>query len=296
MLAACSPPLVAPGHRGDDGRFDGLLLQFARRLRVSAGRRTRTAAEKASGADGRPRAFLQAAMTRAACDKAALMRGEFALGDSVLARGQPGTLVGIHGDGSCTVEFKAGAAYEQVTYSSMRGTPRAAPEAGAEGPVRPARTNAAGSARLQHVPITLEPEARKQSSQATSNETEALIYEHYLTSLARSPHQRDAMSRRVARHVWEKEQALILTETCAALVRVRVRIRGCLQGVIAPPPHPPPLLWTRLGMRKYTPATSFPFPRRVHILPHSPPSHSLPRGSSHAHTNGLKRLPCLRQA
>ena len=33
-------------------------------------------------------------------------------------------------------------------------------------------------------------------------------------------------------------------------------------------------------MRKYTPATSFPFPRRVHILPHSPPSHSLPRGSS----------------
>ena len=92
--------------------------------------------------------------------------------------------------------------------------------------MRPARTNAAGSARLQHVPITLEPEARKQSSQATSDETEALIYEHYLTSLARSPHQRDAMSRRVARHVWEKEQALILTETCAALVRVRVRVRG----------------------------------------------------------------------
>ena len=96
--------------------------------------------------------------------------------------------------------------------------PKAAPEAGAEGPVRPARTNAAGSARLQHMPITLKPEARKQSSRATSDETEALIYEHYVTSLARSPHQRDAMSRRVAQHVWEKEQALILTETCAALV------------------------------------------------------------------------------
>ena len=231
MLAACSPPLVAAGHRGDNGRFDGLLLQFARRLRVSAGRRTRTALEKTANALGRPRAFLQAAMTRAACDKAALTRGEFALGNSVLACGQPGTLVGIHGDGSCTVEFRAGAAYEQVTYSSMRGTPRAAPEAGTQGPVRPARTNAAGSARLQHVPITLEPEARKQSSQATSDETEALIYEHYLTSLARSPHQRDAMSRRVARHVWEKEQALILTETCAALVRVRVRVRGDIRRI-----------------------------------------------------------------
>ena len=99
----------------------------------------------------------------------------------------------------------------------MRGMPRAEPEAGAEGPVRPARTNAAGSARLQHVPITLEPDARKQSSQATTDETKALIYEHFVTNLARSPHQHDAMSRRVARHVWEKEQALILTETCVAL-------------------------------------------------------------------------------
>ena len=100
----------------------------------------------------------------------------------------------------------------------MRGRPRAAPKAGAAGPVRPARTNAAGSAQLQHMPITLEPEARKQSSRAVSDETETLIYEHYVTILARSPHVRDAMSRRVARHVWEKEQALILTETCGLVV------------------------------------------------------------------------------
>eukprot|EP00966_Prymnesium_polylepis_P117363 2712355-Prymnesium_polylepis.2 len=95
----------------------------------------------------------------------------------------------------------------------MRGTPRAAPKPGAAGPVRPARPNTTGSARLQHLPLTLEPEARKVSSQATSSRTETLIYEHYLEKLARSPHQRDAMSRRVARHVWGKEQALILTET-----------------------------------------------------------------------------------
>jgi len=120
-------------------------------------------------------------MTRAACDKAALRRGDFALADSVLrtpypvlrprlcrswpaarhARGHPWRRE-LHrrvegGRGLCT-----------VTYSSTRGTPRAAPEAGAEGPVRPARTNAAGSARLQHVPITLEPEARKQSSAAAT--------------------------------------------------------------------------------------------------------------------------------
>ena len=81
---------------------------------MSAGRRTRTALEKTSSTLGRPRAFLQAAMTRAACDKAALTRGEFAVGDSVLACGQPGTLVGLHSDGSCTVEFRAGKAYEQV--------------------------------------------------------------------------------------------------------------------------------------------------------------------------------------
>ena len=214
LQTALAPPLFAAGHRGEDGRFDGLLLPFARRLGVSAGRRTCTALEKAAGVLGRPRAFLQSAMTRARTDEAALRRGDsFAVGDPVLARGQLGTLVGIHSEGGCTVEFKAGAAYEQVTYQSMRGTPRAAPKPGATGPVRPARPNVAGSARLQHVPLTLEPETRKQSSQATSSETEALIYEHYLTNLARSPHQRDAMSRRVERHVWEREQALILTET-----------------------------------------------------------------------------------
>jgi hypothetical protein len=161
LLAALAPPLVATGHRAPDGRFDGLLLAFARRLRVSAGRRTRTALEKAAGVLGRPRAFLQAAMTRATTDEAALKRGAFAVGDAVLAHGQPGTLVGVHGDGSCTVEFKVGEAYEQVTYKSMRGTPTAAPEPGAAGPVRPARPSIAGSARLQHPPLTLEPEVRK---------------------------------------------------------------------------------------------------------------------------------------
>ena len=79
-----------------------------------AARRTRTALEKEAGVLGRPRAFLQAAMTRTATDAAALKRGTFAVGDAVLACCQPGTLVGIHDNGSCTVEFKVGTAYEQV--------------------------------------------------------------------------------------------------------------------------------------------------------------------------------------
>jgi hypothetical protein len=191
-----------------------MLLAFARRLHVSAGRRTRTALEKAAGVLGRPRAFLRAAMTRAAADKeAARTRGSFAVGDAVLARGQPGTLMGIAADGSCTIEFKAGSAYEEVTYASMRGRPRSAPAPGAAGPILPSRVNTAGSAQLQHPPLTLEPDARAATSRCTSSATEVLIYEHYLEKLARSPHQRDSMTRRVARHVWDKEQALILTET-----------------------------------------------------------------------------------
>ena len=118
VLSALAPRLIA-NHRGADGRFDGLSLAFARRLGVNGGRRTRTDEEKVAGVLGRPRAFLQAVMTRAAVDEAALKReggGSFIVGASVLAgvTGQLGTLVGIHDEGGCTVEFKAGAAYEQV--------------------------------------------------------------------------------------------------------------------------------------------------------------------------------------
>ena len=66
-------------------------------------------------------------------------------------------------------------------------------------------------------PPSLDPAAREERSDAVDAELKALIFAHYLEKLARSPHQRDRMRRFVSRHVWEEEQALILSETYDAL-------------------------------------------------------------------------------
>jgi len=67
--------------------------------------------------------------------------------------------------------------------------------------------------RLRRPPLSLAPPDRRASSNQVDIETEALVLRHYLEKLARSPHQRDLMRRRVAPHVWEHESALILTDT-----------------------------------------------------------------------------------
>ena len=201
VLSAVAPPLVEQGHHGDDGKFDGAAAAVAARVGVTPGRRPATAAEKAAGQKGRPFAFLASQIHRHnVFDVAAAKMGDpYTVGDAVLSRGQPATLIAIHGEG-CTLEFRVGSAYEEVTFSKMWASV-------ANGGHRK------GCARLQRPPPSIYPPPLATRSDATNEKVAALVYAHYLEKLARSPHQRDGMRRLLAPRVWEHEQALILTET-----------------------------------------------------------------------------------
>ena len=69
------------------------------------------------------------------------------------------------------------------------------------------------NARLQRPPPSLAPDARAARSDGITTDTIALVRAHVEQRCARSPHQRDAVCRRIATHLKEEAQALILTET-----------------------------------------------------------------------------------
>ena len=102
-------------------------------------------------------------------------------------------LVGLEGDG-CTVELRFGGVHEQVAYAQRNGT-----------------KGGKGNARLQRLPPSLAPGSR--TSHGIDDETVAAVRIYVEERCARSPHQRDHICRRVATHLEEEEQALILTET-----------------------------------------------------------------------------------
>ena len=117
------------------------------------------------------------------------------MGDAVLAKGQVGVLIGLDGEG-CIVEFRLGGVYEQVTYAQRDGA------AGGK-----------DNARLQRPPPSLVPGPRSARFDGITPEAIAAVRAHVEERCARSPHQRDAMCKRIAMHLKAEEQALILTET-----------------------------------------------------------------------------------
>jgi len=190
ILGAAAP--VRTAERGQKG----MGRRVAARLRVRRGRRARTKKQKEAGEPGRPFASLQATIQRAAFDAAVEAAKEpLHIGDAVLAKGQPGTLVSIHGRG-CVVEFRVGEVYEQVTYAEMD-----------------AKAGGKGNARLTRQPPSLAPDPRAARSDGITPEIIAMVRAHVEERCARSPHQRDAVCRRLATHLKQEAQALILTET-----------------------------------------------------------------------------------
>ena len=102
-------------------------------------------------------------------DEVELTTKPLCVGDAVLAKGQPGTLIAINGKG-CTVEFRAGEIYEQITYHEMDG-----------------RKGGERNARLQRPPPTLVPDPRKARSDGVTLATIALVRAHCEERCARSP-------------------------------------------------------------------------------------------------------------
>jgi hypothetical protein len=190
VLSALAPKMAAAGNRR------GMSKRVAARLRVLRGRRARTKQQQEADEPGRPFAFLASTIRRAAFDAAVeAAKKPLRVGDAVLARGQPGTLMSIHGRG-CVVEFRVGEVYEQVTYAEMDG-----------------KAGGKGNARLTRPPPSLAPDPRAARSGGITPEIVALVRTHVEAICARSPHQRDSVCRRIATHLKQEAQALILTET-----------------------------------------------------------------------------------
>jgi hypothetical protein len=190
ILGALAPVRAAEGARA------GMARRVAARIRVPRGRRARTKQQEEADEPGRPYAFLQSTIRRAAFDATVeAAKKPFRVGDAVLAKGQPGTLMGIHGRG-CVVEFRVGEVYEQVTYTEMDG-----------------KAGGKGNARLTHPPPSLAPDPLAARSDGITPEIITLVRAHVEAICARSPHQRDAVCRRIATHLKQEAQALILTET-----------------------------------------------------------------------------------
>ena len=137
-----------------------------------------------AGELGRPFAYLQSALRREAFDAVA---GDwarpFAVGDAVLAKGQPGLLAALTGSG-CTVEFRQEGVSQLISYLEWDG-----------------RKGGAGNARLQHIPPSLAPGPREARSDGITLDIIAKVRAHVEECCARSPHTRDGMCRRIAPHL-----------------------------------------------------------------------------------------------
>lgn len=160
---------------------DGMMGSVAEELQIRFGKR-----------DGRERAATKCMRRRATFDDAAAtlkvatqppMAGTpLQVGENVLCQGCIGELVEIRADGKCSVLFKAGNNVERrVDYLHAFGCAR-------------------GSARLQRPPVYLHPEDRSQRSDAVEVEVLEHVREVYELMCPESPHQRDCMKRRLARH------------------------------------------------------------------------------------------------
>ena len=189
ILGACAPERVKE-------RAHGFGRRVWARLRVPRGRRAATQEQAANGEPGRPFASLQAQLKREVMDAVVAVAAQpWKVGDAAVANGQPCTLTEIRGQG-CKVEFRMGGVYEEITYLQMDG-----------------KAGGKSNARLRRPAPTLEPEPRAIRSDAITLITMGLVRAYVEERCARSPHQRDGVCRRVATHLKEEAQALILTET-----------------------------------------------------------------------------------
>ena len=197
ILAACAHVCVTERH-SSGAEFDasGMARRFSARLQVRRGRRTRSKKQQEAGEVGAPYTYLQATNRRVEFDRAVqAAQAPLCVGDAVLVRGQPGKLVGIHGAG-CSVEFRVGEVYETITYLEMDH-----------------RKGGYRNARLQRPLPSLSRNTRSVRTDAIQADVVALVRAHVEERCARSPHQRDAVSRRIGPHLKEEAQSLILIET-----------------------------------------------------------------------------------
>ena len=123
--------------------------------------------------------------------EAAKPREELMPGDTVLCRGQLAELTSYDEQtGHCCVTFMAmdGQFSQSVHYTSRFG-------------------NQSKSARLQRVPVLLQPQARKRRDDRISDEVLDHVATIYENNCPTSPHQRDKMRRLLASRCWEEMQA-----------------------------------------------------------------------------------------
>ena len=177
--------------RAQKGDQEGMANRIAKRLDVTPGRRPKRVGE----ALGRQRAFDRAIDLRAAMDArlAELYVPMQMVGEEVLCRGQLGKLTMYdEATGRCEVTFTYDGVEKRVPYASRFG-----------------RTK--GSARLQRPPAVLLLPSCERTKDAITAETREHVHEIFELTCPTSPHQKDERKRRLARHVYQRKQAMIQT-------------------------------------------------------------------------------------
>jgi hypothetical protein len=158
----------------------------------------------------RPRAYEQCVMRRAVidaydtCHPLDLKGNEttpFFVGDSILCRGQPGTIS----------SFASGVYLSKEEYASSGGVTIAFEMNGEEALVDYTSIGKGkGGARLQRVAPSLRPPPRATPSFAYSDELRERVLTTYHAECATSPHASDSKRKRLAPHVYITAQALIV--------------------------------------------------------------------------------------
>jgi hypothetical protein len=119
----------------------------------------------------------------ALAEKARQPKETFGVGEEVLCRGQLATVAWIEPDGSCGVTFSVGSVERLVKYKAMFGVGK-------------------GSARLlRPAPSLMAPPRAVRAG--VSEETLVRVQTIFKENCATRPHTRDAMRRRLGRHVFE---------------------------------------------------------------------------------------------
>ena len=193
LLAGCASPFMAKARCAE-----GTERRICERLQVPRGCRS-------AMHDLRPYRFRQAALRRVAFAEAHARFAERgpSVGDRVYVGscGSEATLVELHEDGRCSVEFSMGEISEVREYKSTGLTNKKETR------------NVAGSARLRLLLPSLAPATRKTlSTSGVLTGLAELIDQHVRSRCSESPHARDLMARRIAVFLHERKQALIKTE------------------------------------------------------------------------------------
>ena len=181
-------------HRRKASDKSGMLRKVAKRLEIPYGYH-----KKKSAGRTKPYAFTQDVVERGRFDDAAKQAAEprkyLAVGDTVLCRGQLGTLSSFDPvTDECSVTFVAEHVEKTVHYLSRFG-------------------NEAKSARLQRPPPLLMPPPRQQRKDKLTKEIMEHVATIYETNCPTSPHQRDRVRRLLASRCWEPGQAMIQSDT-----------------------------------------------------------------------------------